>query len=85
MRCKAHVLPHAIDKKKDPKRGPPVMARSTGLEPAAYRVGGVVGSRMARVSEIIVLVIDKFGKGERGFKKVFKNLSEGDFSRSRKK
>ena len=50
-----------------------------------YRVGGVVESRMTRVSEGIVLVIDKFRKSEKGFKKVFKNISEGDFTRSRKK
>ena len=50
-----------------------------------YRVGGVVESRMARVSESIVLVIDKFGKGEKGFQKVIKNFSEEDFGQSGKK
>ena len=74
-----------MDKKKDPKRGPPVMARSTGLEPAAYRVGGVVGSRMARISKGIVLVIDKFGEGKKGFEKVFRNFSKVDLEGSRKK
>ena len=61
------------------------MARSTGLEPAAYRVGGVMESRMTRVSEGIVLVIDKFGKSKKGFKKVIKNFSDDDFGRSGKK
>ena len=70
---------------KDPKRGPSVMARSTGFEPAAYRVGGVVESRMAGVVGVFVLVIDKFEAGKKGFEKVFKNFSEVDFGRSRKK
>ena len=77
-----HTSPHT---QKDPKRGPSVMARSTGLEPAAYRVGGVVESRMARVSKGIVLGIDKFGERKKGFTKVFKNFSEIDSGRSRKK
>ena len=61
------------------------MARSTGFEPAAYRVGGVVASRIARVSDGIVLVIDKFGAGKKGFEKVFKNFPEVDSGRPRKK
>ena len=89
-------------RKRTPKRGPSVMARSTGFEPAffaplrsvmdvchwhtsPYRVGGVVESRMARISKGIVLVIDKFGEGKKGFTKVFKNISEVDSGRSRKK
>ena len=50
-----------------------------------YRVGGVVESRMARVSEVIVLVIDKFRKSKKGFQKVIKNFSEEDFGQSGKK
>ena len=61
------------------------MARSTGLEPAAYRVGGVVESRMARVSGGIVVVLDKFGEGKKGFEKVFQSFQKVDFERSRKK
>ena len=74
-----------MDKKKDPKRGPPVMARSTGLEPAAYRVGGVVESRMARVSGGIVVVLAKFGEGKKDIEKVFENFSKVDLEGSRKK
>ena len=74
-----------MDKKKDPKRGPPVMARSTGLEPAAYRVGGVVASRMARVSGGIVVVLAKFGEGKKDIEKVFENFSKVDLEGSRKK
>ena len=61
------------------------MARSTGLEPAAYRVGGVVESRMARNSKGMVLVIDKFGEGKKDIEKVFEKFSEDDSGRSRKK
>ena len=69
----------------EPKVSRSVLARPTGLEPAAYRVGGVVGSRMARISKGIVLVIDKFGEGKKGFEKVFRNFSKVDLEGSRKK
>ena len=61
------------------------MARSTGLEPAAYRVGGVVESRMARVSGGIVVVLAKFGEGKKDIEKVFENFSKVDLEGSRKK